>query len=96
MTAPRWTDWPPLVVLTLAGLLLVGVGALLGAYYCEYRRVSEVQQLTQVTLDAMSIGKICIGTLGEVVPGAFVLARQDRPRLVVTRDSAREARWTSP
>lgn len=89
---PTWREIAGFLISSVA-LLLIGVA--LGMIYCDYRRVHEVQQLTQ----ALAIGQQCINTLGEVVPAAIILARQERRSIVVTtpaRDSLRERRWTSP
>src|SRR5947207_3305433 len=93
---PTWTE---LMILSLGGLCLIALGALLGAYYCEYRRVTEVQQLTRITEQVTAIGEACVTSLTDVTRAAVIFART-QPRSVAIlptmRDSLRERRWTSP
>jgi hypothetical protein len=88
-------SWVELSLFTIVGFLLLGIGGVLGLWYCDFRHEARDQQLTA----ALALGKACVETLGEVVPGAIVLARM-QPRAVAVspavRDSLRERRWVTP
>lgn len=92
MTEPP--SWPELLILTVAGCLLIAFGVGLTLIYCDYRRGQDIE----LTHAALAIGTRCVTTLGEVVPGAIIVARQSRPVAIRSepRDSLRERRWTSP
>lgn len=87
------SSWSVLSFLSLAAVLFIALGVLLGMTYCEYRHDREVPQLS------LTVAEQCMGLLKEVVPVTLVLARS-QPRAVVlspqTRDSLREARWVKP
>jgi hypothetical protein len=93
--APAWLGL--LGILAVSGLLL-GLGFAAGLLYCEYRRVTEFQQLAGVTKELLPVTAQCMATLREIAPAAIIFARNARPQMVpmVVRDSARERRWTSP
>lgn len=96
---PERVPWSSLAFLTVAALALIGIGAALGVFYCEYRRVTEVQQLSQITQQVSRIGEACVESLTEVTRAAVIFARtQPRPvaLLPAVRDSLRAARWTTP
>lgn len=88
MTEPP--SWPELLLLTITGCLLIAFGVGLTLMYCDYRRGQDIE----LTHAALAIGQQCVTTLGEVKPAEMILARQSRPR-PVSRDSLREARWTT-
>jgi hypothetical protein len=90
------TDATLLAVLGVAGLGLLAVGAALGLWYCEYRRVREVQQVTRITQQVTALGEACVTSLADVTRAAVVLARNERPLSRHVADSLRERRWVTP
>jgi len=87
--------WTMTILLGIAGVCLIGLGLLLGLFYCEYRRGNDLE----LTHQALAVGSRCMETLGEVVPGALILARQPSKPIALrpaVRDSLRVQRWTSP
>ena len=97
------TDRTMVVLMGIAGVVLIGFGALLDRFYCDYRRSQDME----LTHEALANGKLSESTLSEVVPGRLVLYQQevDSLRRVATRkmtvraavrDSLRVQRWTSP
>ena len=93
------TSWSALGFLTVAGLLLILLGAALTLIYCEYRADHEVQQATR---SSFSVSEQCMGLLKEVVPVTIILARNEShpPQRIAlapaVRDSLRDRRWTTP
>jgi len=93
MSEPR--DGTLTVLFVIVGIVLICFGAMLEMFYCEYRRGNDLE----LTHQALAVGGRCMETLGEVVPGALILARQpSRPVALrpAARDSLRELRWTQP
>ena len=94
MSDLRDGPWTMTILMGIAGVCLISLGLLLGLFYCEYRRGNDLQ----VTYAALAIGQRCTETLGEVVPGALILARTPQ-RIAISpaaRDSLRVHRWTTP
>src|SRR5436190_14310870 len=87
--------WTMTILMGIAGVCLIGLGMLLGLFYCEYRRGNDLE----LTHQALAVGSRCMETLGEVVPGALILARQPVRPVALSpqkRDSLRIQRWTTP
>lgn len=74
----RAKTWVGVLSILTIGAVLTLIGFALGITYCEYRRVSEFNQMATIANGVVKFGEQCVSSLNDVTRAAIVTTRVQR------------------
>ena len=75
MSSEDVRTWTVTALIVVVSLVLVIAGFALGITYCEYRRVSEFNQMAVIASSVVKFGEQCVSSLNDVTKASIVTAR---------------------